>query len=140
MSIQDKQMLNDLVVESRDHLSSVEPDLLELEQKGEAVSDELINRIFRAVHSIKGGFGFFGIEHVTKLSHVMENALSKVRDKSLAVSSELVDSLLVGVDKLRLLLDDIDSADRIPINDELARHIHGSDKKYGPALIAKGIC
>jgi two-component system chemotaxis sensor kinase CheA len=121
MSIQDKQMLNDLVVESRDHLASVEPDLLELEQKGAAVSDELINRVFRAVHSIKGGFGFFGVEQVTKLSHVMENALSKVRDKALAVTSELVDALLVGVDKLRLLLDHIEGADRIPINDELAR-------------------
>ena len=119
MTIQDKETLNDLVVESREHLSEIEPDLLELEQKGDAVSGELVNRIFRAVHSIKGGFGFFGIDHVTKLSHAMENVMAKIRDKNLAISLPVVDALFKGVDKLRLLLDDVGYAEKIPIDSEV---------------------
>ncbi len=121
MSLYDKEMLNELIVESREHLASVEPDLLELEQRGADVSDELINRVFRAVHSIKGGFGFFGIERITTLAHSMENSLSRVRNKTLAVSSELTDALFTGIDKLRLLLDDVDNADQTSIDDELAK-------------------
>ena len=119
MNMQDKEMLNDLVVESRDHLSEIEPDLLALEQKGEAIDSELINRIFRAVHSIKGGFGFFGIEHITELSHAMENVMSRVRDKALAISPEVTEALLMGVDKLRILLDDVSHAAETPIYDEV---------------------
>jgi two-component system, chemotaxis family, sensor kinase CheA len=97
MNLQDKEMLNELIVESREHLSEIEPDLLELEQKGDAISGELINRIFRAVHSIKGGFGFFGVDHIMKLSHAMENIMAKVRDKKLLISPEVTEALLKGV-------------------------------------------
>ncbi len=118
--MQDQEMLNELIVESREHLSAIEPDLLELEQKGDAISGELINRVFRAVHSIKGGFGFFGIEHITKLSHAMENVMAKIRDKNLAITPEVTDALLKGVDKLRTLLDDVANAESIPIEAEIA--------------------
>ncbi|MDD5673020.1 MAG: chemotaxis protein CheA [Chitinivibrionales bacterium] len=120
MGLQDKEMLNDLVVESREHLAEIEPDLLELEQKGDAISDALINRIFRAVHSIKGGFGFFGIEHITRLAHAMENVMSRVRDKLLAISPPVTDALLKGVDKLRVMLDDVGHAEDLPIEDEIS--------------------
>jgi two-component system chemotaxis sensor kinase CheA len=114
--MQEQEMLNELVVESREHLQAIEPDLLDLEHRGNDVSDELINRVFRAVHSIKGGFGFFGITPVVRLSHTMENVMVRVRDKQLPVSPELTDALLVGVDKLRLLLDDIEHCDQVAID------------------------
>lgn len=117
--MKDQEMLNELIIESREHLESIEPDLLELEEKGSTVSDELINRIFRAVHSIKGGFGFIGIEAIVKLSHAMENVMSRLRDKDLEISSKLTDALLQGIDKLRTLLDDVSNADSISINEEL---------------------
>lgn len=120
MTMQDKEMLNELVVESREHLSKIEPDLLELEEKGDAISGDLINRVFRAVHSIKGGFGFFGIEHVITLSHAMENIMARVRDKTQAISPEVTDALLKGVDKLRVLLDDVAHAEETPIESEIA--------------------
>ena len=62
--MQDKKMLNELIMESREHLEKIEPDLLQLEKKGSDVPGSLTNRIFRAVHSIKGGFGFFGIDTI----------------------------------------------------------------------------
>ena len=55
MTVQDKEMLNDLIVESRDHLSEIEPDLLELEQKGDAISSDLIARADNGVYQRKQG-------------------------------------------------------------------------------------
>ncbi|MBD3419187.1 MAG: hypothetical protein GF398_03615 [Chitinivibrionales bacterium] len=118
-AMQDQEMLNDLIVESREHLENIEPDLLELEQKGNDVPDDLINRLFRAVHSIKGGFGFFGLKQIVSLSHVMENVMSRIRDKELAVTSEMTDCFFQGVDKLRAMLDDVNNSDSIDINEEL---------------------
>jgi len=85
----DKEMLAELVVESRDHLASIEPDLLLLEENPAHFNDDLINRIFRAIHSIKGGFGFFGITRLTELAHVMETVLSSLRDKKIVLDSLL---------------------------------------------------
>ena len=59
MDIKDKDLLNELIIESQEHIANIEPDLLILERDKDAVSDELINKIFRAVHSVKGGFGFY---------------------------------------------------------------------------------
>jgi two-component system, chemotaxis family, sensor kinase CheA len=136
MTMQDKEMLNDLVVESREHLLEIEPDLLELEQKGDAISSDLINRIFRAIHSIKGGFGFFGIEHVIKLSHAMENVMSKVRDKKLSISPVLTDALLKGVDKLRMMLDDVSHANDVSIDAEVADLSPFLDEVKKPQVLA----
>lgn len=112
-------MINDLIQESREHLQEIEPVLLELEKKGNDISPEMINQIFRAVHSIKGGFGFFGFKQVTSLSHSMENILSKVRDKNLTITRELVDALFKGIDKLRVIFDDFQNSDSISIEAEL---------------------
>jgi two-component system, chemotaxis family, sensor kinase CheA len=122
MEFNDDALIAEFVMESRDHLSSIEPDLLELEQDagGTAINPDLINRIFRAIHSIKGASGFFGFEHLKHLSHVMENLLMLVRDGQMVVSAQLVEALLKGVDKLNLLLADISASDTVPIDEELA--------------------
>jgi two-component system chemotaxis sensor kinase CheA len=118
----DDELISEFVMESRDHLSSIEPDLLEMEQQPDssASNPDLINRIFRAIHSIKGASGFFGFEHLKHLSHVMENLLMLVRDGQMAVSAQLVEALLRGVDKLNLLLADITTSDTVAIDEELA--------------------
>ncbi len=119
--MQEKEMIHDLVLESKEHLSSIEPDLLELERSGNSAPDELINRIFRAIHSIKGGFGFFGFEKVTRLSHAMENILSRIRDHKLEINLAVINALLEGIDKLRVLIDDITNSDAVSIEQELEK-------------------
>jgi two-component system chemotaxis sensor kinase CheA len=119
--MQEKEMIHDLVLESKEHLSSIEPDLLELERSGNAAPDELINRIFRAIHSIKGGFGFFGFEKVTRLAHTMENILSRIRDHKLGINLAVINALLEGIDKLRVLIDDITNSDAVSIELELEK-------------------
>ena len=117
--MQDKEMINDLIQESREHLQEIEPVLLEFEKKGNDISTEKINHIFRAVHSIKGGFGFFGFKQVTSLAHSMENILSKAREKKIIITTELVEALLKGIDKLRVIFDDFENSDSISIDAEL---------------------
>ncbi|MCP4550128.1 MAG: hybrid sensor histidine kinase/response regulator [bacterium] len=115
MDLEDLEILQELITESKEHLSSIEPDLLEMEEKGTDISQELINRLFRAIHSIKGGFSFFGLDAIVNLTHVMESVLMNVRDGEMSINHEMVDYLLMGVDKTREMIDDIDSADSIDV-------------------------
>jgi len=116
---QDPEMLQMFLDEASEHLGNLEPDLLELEESKDNADHELINRIFRAVHSLKGSAGFFGFENITRLSHIMENLLSLVRDGKLKPSSEMVSSLLNGADKLNIMIDDIDNSEEVEISKEL---------------------
>ena len=63
-SFADENIISDFVTESREHLTSIEPDLLSMEQLGSSAPAEVINRVFRAIHSIKGGAGFFAFENL----------------------------------------------------------------------------
>lgn len=120
-SLVDESIITDFVAESRDHLNSIEPDLLVMEQGGEALSQNVINRVFRAIHSIKGGAGFLAFESLKKLSHSMESVLMLLREGKLAVNSEIMDILFAGLDRLRTMLDDIRASDSIPCQTELVR-------------------
>ena len=120
-SMSDESLLQEFVAESREHLSSIEPDLLILEQEGAGAGQEIVNRIFRAIHSIKGAAGFFGFEALKRLSHIMESVLMLVRDGKLAPSPEVVEPLLQGVDKLNAMIDDIYESDSVPCSEEIER-------------------
>ena len=62
-SFNDQELLKEFLIESNEHLTAIEPDLLLLEKSGTQTSQEVINRIFRAIHSIKGSAGFFGFDN-----------------------------------------------------------------------------
>ncbi len=113
MDIAEREVLDELIVESKEHLETIEPDLLALEGNPVDVDAELINRIFRGIHSIKGGFGFLGIETIQGLAHVMESVLMKVRDGHLQASAEMVDVLLKGVDLIQAMLADVEASDSV---------------------------
>ncbi|NQU63969.1 MAG: Hpt domain-containing protein, partial [SAR324 cluster bacterium] len=55
MAILDDETLQMYVEESKEHLETIESDLLEIEQSGETIDEDLVNKVFRAAHSIKGG-------------------------------------------------------------------------------------
>ncbi len=128
MNQEDLEILEELITESKEHLAAIEPDLLELERAGGQVSTDLVNRVFRAIHSIKGGFGFFGVRPIETLTHVMESVLMKVRDGELAATPEMIDALLTGVDRVREMLEDLERADQVdaaPVVESLRRILEG---------------
>jgi two-component system chemotaxis sensor kinase CheA len=129
---QDDSLLQDFLSESAEHLESIEPDLLALEKQAPQVSQEIVNRIFRAIHSIKGASGFFGFERLKQVSHLMESVLMRVRDGVLIPHPHVVEPLLMGVDLLNVMVDDIhlsESLDTTALEDAL-RHYSKADTPY----------
>ena len=88
--------------ESADHLSTMEEGLLNLEQHPDDL--DLLNRIFRAAHSIKGNSGMFGFTAVGQFTHKMETLLDRLRNGQLSVTPAIADVLLRSTDCLSLLL------------------------------------
>lgn len=139
-SLADEGIINDFVAESREHLGSIEPDLLKMEEEGDKASNEVINRVFRAIHSIKGGAGFFAFERLKTLSHAMESMLMQVRDRKLSVTADVMDVVFAALDRLRAMLDDIQESEGVPCEAEmeaLKKILEGQGVQYGATLKAK---
>ena len=88
--------------ESFDGLTSMEANLLRLEQ-GER-GRELLDTIFRAIHSIKGSSGTFGFSEIAQFTHILETLLDEIRKGSREPDSHLIDILLESVDCVRHML------------------------------------
>ncbi len=119
---QDDDLNSDLiagyVVEGKDRIEEIEPDLLDLDS-GEEVNQDLLNRIFRAIHTMKGSASFLQLYPIVELTHVIESILVNMRDFKVEGSSETIDSILGGVDKLKEIFHDIESIDEINITTEM---------------------
>ena len=102
MTIDMSKFLDTFFEESSEGLDAMESGLLNM-QDG-AADDELVNTVFRAAHSIKGGSATFGLSEVAEFTHHMETLLEEVRAGKRAVASTLVDVLLESVDCLRAML------------------------------------
>lgn len=118
MSIDLEQFHEVFFEESLENLDVVEQSLVEI-NVDENVDLEVVNTIFRAAHSIKGGSGTFGFTEVTEFTHLMETLLDEVRDGVRPFTSELVDALLKSCDCLRDWLACLQS--KQPLSQELSK-------------------
>ena len=107
MSIQDDETLQMYLEESMDHLADIENDLLAIEENGSDIDEDLVNKVYRAAHSIKGGAGFMGLTNIKDLTHEMENILGKIRSREMTPTPEIVNVLLKASDALKNLMEDI---------------------------------
>lgn len=104
------QYLEIFIDETKEHLQSLNEQLLILEKEPDNVST--INEIFRAAHSLKGMAGTMGYKRMQRLTHDMENVFSEIRNGKMKVVAELVDVLFRGLDALESYLANIqESAD-----------------------------
>ncbi len=114
--VSDPNLLSEFATESLEHLETAEPLLLEMEKRGEGDA-EMLNEIFRAIHSIKGAAGFLGLENISALSHALEGLLMRLRDGEFDFRPAMADPLLRGIDALRRMLNALpgegDSADTL---------------------------
>lgn len=99
------QYLEIFVEETKEHLQSLNDNILVLENEPE--NKDTINEIFRSAHSLKGMAGTMGYKRMQTLTHDMENVFSEVRNDKLKVTSELVDILFQCLDALEAYLDNI---------------------------------
>jgi chemotaxis protein histidine kinase CheA len=108
-------LTQEFFAESREHLLTLEADLLTMEAEGANVDQELINRAFRAVHSVKGGAGFFDLTKIPELAHKIEDLLSLIRSGNLIPTPERVRILLSATDRLNELVQNPSDSDEADI-------------------------
>ncbi len=104
-----QEILHDFLVETTELLESIDQQLIELEEDPE--NTEILNSIFRSVHTIKGASGFLGLTVVVDVAHKGEELLDKLRNHELVVTSLRMDALLAAADMLKLLIEHIRADD-----------------------------
>lgn len=110
----------EFLTEIKEDLENLEPDLLAMEEKGAGVDTELVNHAFRSIHSIKGGAGFIDHSALARLGHAMENVLMRVREEKLVITPTVVDALLAGFDRMKLLVEKVGTGVDIDVSDQEA--------------------
>jgi two-component system chemotaxis sensor kinase CheA len=104
----DPGLIQDFLTESSELVEKLDADLVRLESVAvEAERQDLLNAIFRALHTIKGAASFLALTSVTTFAHAAEDALNKMRKGEVAVTSEVMDALLRSTDVVRGMLDEI---------------------------------
>jgi two-component system, chemotaxis family, sensor kinase CheA len=120
MCLDDPELLNDFVVESIEHLADVESQLLTLEGACGEIDIPLVNKVFRSVHSIKGAAGFLGLQIVETLAHRGEEVLDSLRNQDMKPTSDVINTLLKAMDRLKMLLESIDTSNEQDVSEHVA--------------------
>lgn len=100
-----QEIIEDFLVESFEMIDQLDQDLIELENNPKDL--DLLNRIFRVAHTIKGSSSFLGFDVLTRLTHNMEDVLNKARKGDLEITHEVMDVILESVDLMKALLEAI---------------------------------
>jgi len=118
--MQNREFLDDFVQESITHLDELEMGLIRLGEAGIAEDSQLINTLFRTVHSIKGTAGFFALDNIVALAHAMEHRFGEMRKEGGSFRQELLDLLLQAGDRLRAMVLDAEASNAHDVSDLLA--------------------
>ncbi|KHE94183.1 MAG: chemotaxis protein CheA [Candidatus Scalindua rubra] len=102
---EDSEIFLEFLSEVHDHLEESESNILSIED--ENCDYEVINAIFRSIHSIKGSAGFLGLTDMQGLSHELEALLDKTRKGEISITQEIIDISLSAIDVLRKLRDNL---------------------------------
>lgn len=137
------QYLEIFLDEAKEHLENLNTQILKLEQEPE--DTDTINEIFRAAHSLKGMAGTMGYKRMQTLTHDMENVFSEIRNGTLKVSANMIDTLFQCLDALEEYTNNIQESadegtnDNQPLIEMLNSFLKGSnapakeEKKEAPA-------
>ncbi|MEW5831332.1 MAG: chemotaxis protein CheW [Campylobacterota bacterium] len=97
-----QEILQDFLVESFELIEQLDQDLVELESRPDDL--DLLNRIFRVAHTIKGASSFLNFDVLTHLTHHMENILNLARHGDLVIDPDVMDVILESIDLMKALL------------------------------------
>ncbi|MCP5405121.1 MAG: chemotaxis protein CheA [Pseudomonadaceae bacterium] len=102
-----REILEEFFTEADENLDAFEQDLIQLEalaEDGDSVDKETVDRLFRGLHTLKGGAGFLGLAKMASLAHAGENLLDEVRNGVVPATKPVMDALLQSSDALKELL------------------------------------
>ena len=98
----DDEILQDFLVEAEEALEALSEDLVELERAPD--DRELLNRVFRGFHNIKGGAGFLDVPPLVELCHRAEDVFNTLRQGERRVDAELMDAVLQALDRVTAMV------------------------------------
>jgi two-component system chemotaxis sensor kinase CheA len=106
---EDQELLDGFLTETTELLEKLDDDLVALEKApGEK---ELLNRIFRSIHTVKGASSFLGFDLLVRVTHRTEDVLNRLRKGELFVTPEIMDVILEAIDMVKILVSDIKGGD-----------------------------
>ena len=105
---QDAELVGDFIMESREHLGSIENNMLTLERNPE--EKEAVHAVFRGFHTIKGLAGFMELMAIRDVAHEVETLLDLARNGKLAITGSVVDVVLESVDFLKRAILGVESS------------------------------
>ncbi|ENM5933389.1 chemotaxis protein CheA [Vibrio mimicus] len=103
MALDMEQLRKIFHVECRENLETLERELLQLDPS--EMDLEVLNTIFRAAHSIKGGAGTFNLHEISEFTHAVETYLDLIRNQKKQLTTQGIDTLLKSCDVIRNMLD-----------------------------------
>jgi len=116
MDDETQEILNDFLTETTEMIDGLDQKFVELETQPN--NKDLLNEIFRAMHSMKGSAGFLGFTHLVDITHRAESILNKLRQGEMAVVPEIITVILETVDTVKLIMSEIRTSGtdtRIPV-------------------------
>ncbi|MGB3204687.1 MAG: response regulator [Crinalium sp.] len=104
---QQQRIMGYFIEEAKDHLNTIEKGLLNLQ---ETIQDaEIVNEVFRAAHSVKGGAAMLGISSIQKTAHRLEDCFKLLRDCPVSVDQKLESLFLKVFDTLQALVEQLET-------------------------------
>ena len=104
----DEDDLKAFLVESYENLNQIERDIIDLEKT--STDGEILVRIYRAIHTIKGNCGFLPFPKLESVAHASENLLGYLREGKLDLNPSIISALLQSIDTIRQLLSNIEAS------------------------------
>lgn len=121
MDCEDRELVDSFLEESTELLEKIDEDLLSLEKSPE--DTELLHRIFRSIHTVKGAAGFLEFELLVRVTHQTEDVLNRLRKGEMTMSQRIMDVILEALELVKELVNDIKAGAAVerPIEGTIAR-------------------
>lgn len=117
----DQRLIEDFIAEAEEILEGLDQDLVALESNPQ--DQRLLEKVFRAVHTIKGNAGFLGYNQLVELTHKIEDLLNLLRAGERELNPEIIDVLLESIDFVKRIIGQIktEGLDEVALSDVLRR-------------------
>jgi two-component system chemotaxis sensor kinase CheA len=115
MDFADQELITEFVVESQEGLAHVESQMLAIEAAGADIDVDLVNAVFRTMHSIKGAAGFLGLDRIGTLAHGLEELLNNLRNGEIVPTSELISTVLRAADFMSGLINAAETSNEVDV-------------------------
>ncbi len=110
------ELIEEFITETNEGLEELDLDMVKLEQ--DPNDKDLLGKIFRLIHTIKGTCGFLSLPRLEKVAHHGENVLGRFRDGDLAVTPEYVTLIFESLDRIKFIVGEIENTGEEPEGDD----------------------